>query len=78
VITRTSEIIMPLFIVVDDKDYDSEDNPILVREKLEVFRMISTRYENVPIWRTYGNIWKTDEAWFSKPHYIINLTKTKL
>jgi hypothetical protein len=44
VITRTSEIV-PLSIVVSDKGYDSEDNHILVREKLRAFSIIPTRYE---------------------------------
>ena len=40
---------MPLSIVVGDKAYDSEDNHILVREKLHAFSIIPTRYEDVPI-----------------------------
>jgi hypothetical protein len=68
VITRTSEI-MPLSIVVGDKGYDSEDNHILVREKLHAFSIIPTRYEDVPIWRTYGRYRKQMKRSYSKPLY---------
>ena len=40
-------------VVVADKAYDSEDNHVLVREKLNGFSVISPRHEkDVPIWKT--------------------------
>jgi hypothetical protein len=63
---------MPLSIVVGDKGYDSEDNHILVRgEKLHAFSIIPTRYEDVPIWRTYGRYRKQMKrsSSYSKPLY---------
>jgi hypothetical protein len=60
---------MPLSIVVGDKGYDSEDNHILVREKLHAFSIIPTRYEDVPIWRTYGRYRKQMKRSYSKPLY---------
>jgi hypothetical protein len=61
---------MPLSIVVGDKSYDSEDNHILVvREKLHAFSIIPTRYEDVPIWRTYGRYRKHMKHSYSKPLY---------
>ncbi len=68
VITRTSEMV-PLCIVVGDKGYDSEDNQILVREKLRAFSIIPTRYEDVPIWRTYGRYRKQMKHGYSKILY---------
>jgi hypothetical protein len=67
-ITRTSEMV-PLCIVVGDKGYDGEDNHILVREKLCAFSIIPTRYENVPIWRTYGRYRKQMKRGYSKILY---------
>src|SRR6478609_10777516 len=53
VITKTSEI-LPLSIVVGDRGYDSEENHIMVREKLGSFSVIPARNEDIPIWKTYG------------------------
>ena len=53
-ITRIAKI-KPLSVVVADKAYDSEDNHVLVREKLNGFSIIPSRYEkDVPIWKTRG------------------------
>ena len=52
-ITKTSEI-LPLSVVIGDKGYDSEDNHILVRDVLDAFSVIPTRYVHVPIRRTFG------------------------
>jgi len=41
-------------IVVADKAYDSEDNHVLVREKLYGFSIMPSRYEQVPVWKTRG------------------------
>lgn len=68
IITRIAEI-SPLSVVVGDKGYDSEDNHILVREKLHAFSVIPTRYENVPIWRTHGRYRKQMKRGYSKTLY---------
>jgi hypothetical protein len=52
-ITRTSNVV-PLSVVTADKGYDSEDNHLLVRDYLNAFSIIPSRYERVPIWRTHG------------------------
>jgi hypothetical protein len=47
--------IKPLSVVVADKGYDSEDNHVMVIEKLKGFSVISPRHEkDVPIWKTRG------------------------
>ena len=54
VITRISKI-KSLSVVFGDKAYDSEDNHVLVREKLHGFSVIPPRYEkDVPVWKTRG------------------------
>ena len=53
IVTRIAKI-NPLSVVVADKGYDSEENHILVREKLNGYSIIPSRYENVPIWKTRG------------------------
>lgn len=68
IITKTAEI-SPLSVVVGDKGYDSEDNHILVREKLHAFSVIPTRYENVPIWKTHGRYRKQMKHGYSKTLY---------
>ncbi|HEX6294195.1 MAG TPA: hypothetical protein VFZ46_03510, partial [Nitrososphaeraceae archaeon] len=50
-VTKISTI-KPLSVVVAGKAYDSEDNHVLIREKLNGFSVIPSRYENVPIWKT--------------------------
>ena len=54
-IIRTSEI-LPISVTVADKGYDSEgNNHVLVREeRLHAFSVIPSRFEYIPIWRTYG------------------------
>ena len=53
-ITKISKIKPLSVVVVADKAYDSEDNHILVREKLNGYSIIPPRYENVPVWKTKG------------------------
>ena len=54
VITKTSEI-LPLSVVVGDRGYDSEENHIMVREKLGAFSVIiPARNEGIPICKTHG------------------------
>ena len=47
-ITRTSNVV-PLSVVTADKGYDSEDNHLLVRDYLNAFSIIPSRYARVPI-----------------------------
>ncbi len=68
-VKKISEI-LPLSVVVADKGYDSEDNHVLVREEeLHSVSMIPTRYEYVPIWRTYGKYRKEMKHGYSKLLY---------
>ena len=68
-ITRISKI-KPLSVVVADKAYDSEDNHVMVREKLRGFSVISLRHErDVPIWKTRGKYRKEIKRGFSKILY---------
>jgi hypothetical protein len=53
IITRTSDI-KPLSIVVADREYDNEENHVLVREGLKTHCIIPPGYLHVPIWRTNG------------------------
>jgi hypothetical protein len=68
IITRTSDI-LPLSVVTGDKGYDSEDNHLLVRERLHAFSIIPARYEHVPIWRTHGMYRKQMKRGYSKLLY---------
>ena len=51
IITRASEI-RPLSVA--DKGYDSEENHVLVRERLKAYSIIPPRNMHVPIWNTHG------------------------
>ena len=53
IITKISKI-KRLSVVVADKAYDSEENHVLVREKLKGFSIIPPRYNEVPVWKTRG------------------------
>ena len=55
IVTRISKI-KPLSVVVADKAYDIEENHRLVREKLNGFSIIPSRYEDVLIWKTKADI----------------------
>jgi Transposase DDE domain len=68
VITKTSEI-LPLSIVVGDRGYDSEENHIMVREKLGSFSVIPARNGDIPIWKTYGRYRKQMKRGYSKTLY---------
>ena len=68
IIIRTSDI-LPLSVVTGDKGYDSEDNHLLVRERLHAFSIIPARYEHVPIWRTHGMYRKQMKRGYSKLLY---------
>ena len=67
-ITRISKI-KPLSVVVADKGYDSEDNHVLVIEKLKGFSVIPSRYEHVPIWKTSGRYRKEMKRGYNKVLY---------
>jgi hypothetical protein len=54
VITKMSEILPLSVVVVGDRGYDSEENHIMVREKLGSFSVIPARNEDIPIWKTHG------------------------
>ena len=69
VITRISKI-KPLSVVVGDNRYDSEDNHVMVREKLNGFSVISPRHEkDVPVWKTRGKYRKEMKRGYSKILY---------
>jgi len=67
-VERTSGI-RPLSIVVADKGYDSEDNHVLVRERLHAYSIIPPRYQAVPIWKTHGRHRKQLKRGYPKPLY---------
>ena len=46
--------IKTLSVVAADKSYDSEDDHVLVRDKLKGFSIIPPRYNDVPVWKTCG------------------------
>ena len=68
IVTRISKI-KPLSVVVADKAYDNEENHRLVREKLNGFSIIPSRYENVPIWKTKGRYRKEMKRGYNKTLY---------
>jgi hypothetical protein len=68
IVTRISDII-PLSVVTADKGYDSEENHVLVRELLHGFSIIPSRYEDVPIWKTFGRYRKQMKRGYSKLLY---------
>ena len=49
-----------------DKEYDSEDNPTLVRETLLAFSAIPPRYQHVPIWKIHGRYRKQMKRGYCK------------
>jgi hypothetical protein len=79
VITRISKIKPLSVVVVADKGYASEDNHVMVREKLkEGFCIISPRHEkDVSIWKTRGKYRKEMKHGFQR-FCTINVTKMKL
>jgi len=68
IITRRSSI-LPLSVVTADNGYDSEENHVLVREPLHGFSIIPTRYEEVPIWKTFGRYRKQMKCGYYKLLY---------
>ena len=68
IITKISKI-KKLSIVVADKAYDSEENHLLVREKLHGFSIVSPRYQRVPVWKTHGKYRKEMKHSYNKILY---------
>ena len=69
IVKRISEL-RRLPVVVADKGYDSEDNHVMIREKLKGFSVISPRHEkDVPIWKTRGKYRKEMKRGYSKILY---------
>jgi hypothetical protein len=68
IVTRIAKI-KSLSVVVGDKAYDSEDNHVLVREKLHGFSIIPSRYEQVPIGKTHGRYRKEMKHGYNKILY---------
>ena len=68
-ITKIAKILPLSVVVVADREYDSEDNHLLVREDLHAFSVIPARYEHVQIWKTYGKYRKQMKRGYSKMLY---------
>jgi len=70
IVTKISKI-KSLSAVVADKGYDNENNHIIIiiREKLNGFSVISSRYANVPIWKTHGRYRKKMKRVYNKILY---------
>ena len=68
IVKRISEL-RRLSVVVADKGYDSEENHVMVREKLKGFSIIPPRYENVPVWKTRGRYRKEMKRGYNKILY---------
>ena len=68
-ITKIAKILPLSVVVVADREYDSEDNHLLVREDLHAFSVIPARYEHVQIWKTYGKYRKQMKRGYSKLLY---------
>jgi hypothetical protein len=56
-------------VVVADKAYDSENNHVLVREKLHGFSIMPPRYEQVSVWKTRGKYRKEMKRGYNKILY---------
>ena len=68
IVTRISKI-KSLSVVVADKAYDSEDNHVLVIEKLHGWSIMPARYEDVPVWKTHGRYRKGMKRGYNKILY---------
>ena len=68
IVTRISKI-KSLSVVVADKAYDSEDNHVLVIEKLHGLSIMPARYEGVPVWKTHGRYRKGMKRGYNKVLY---------
>ena len=52
--------IKKLSAVVADREYDSEQNHVLVRQKLCGYSVIPARNVEVPVWKTRGRYKKNE------------------
>ena len=68
IITRTSNI-LPLSVVTAVKGYDSEENHVLVRERLKAYSIIPPGNMHAPICRTHGRYRKQMKRGYSKLLY---------
>ncbi|HET8857806.1 MAG TPA: transposase [Nitrososphaeraceae archaeon] len=68
ILTRISKI-NPLSVVVVDEAYDSEDNHVLVIEKLHGLSIMPPRYESVSVWKTHGRYRKQMKRGYNKILY---------
>ncbi len=68
IIIRTSKI-KPLSIAVADKGYDSEENHVIVRERLKAYSIIPPRNMHVPVWKTHGRYRKQMKRGYTKLLY---------
>ena len=67
--TRIAKIKPLSAVVAADKAYNSEYNHVLVREKLNRFSIISSRHENMAIWKTHGKYRKEMKRGYNKILY---------
>jgi len=68
IVTKMSEI-KKLSVVVADRGYDSEQNHVLVRQKLCGYSIIPARNVKVPVWKTRGRYRKKMKRGYSKLLY---------
>jgi hypothetical protein len=68
IVTKISKL-KSLSVVVADKGYDSEENHVIIREKLNAFSVIPSRYEQVPVWKTHGRYRKEMKRGYNKILY---------
>ncbi len=68
IIIKMSEI-KKLSAVVADRGYDSEQNHVLVRQKLCGYSIIPARNVEVSVWKTRGRYRKKMKRWYSKLLY---------
>ncbi len=68
IITKTPDI-KPLSVAVADKGYDSEQNHVMVRERLRSYSIIRPRYRNATIWKTLGRYRKQMKRGYQKISY---------
>lgn len=58
--------------------YNSEDDHVLVRAKLNRFNVIPSIYEQVTVWKTHGRYRKEMKRGYNKVFYTFKITKMKL
>jgi Transposase DDE domain len=61
-VVRRAHAIRRIKVGIGDKGYDSEKNHELLRDELHARSIIPARREDVPIWRTRGEVPQGDEA----------------